>query len=472
MSGRITKARKNKYSTPHRKNHRWQSFTDKIAQLHSLDPLRKVRRHDLDAEDLSSTTSYFRTALQKWNDLNISKSFVHFKREILPLSESLPQIVHFQERIMGLLENHISKQEKEALEPLLDLLVAFAHDLGVRFEKYYKRALELVASIAGATQPADVIEWTFAALAFLFKYLSKLLIPDLRPTYDAMAPLLGKKKHPPHIARFAAEAMSFLVKKAAAPSTRETALALIVQHVRTDLLATVGDRQFTLYQDGVMTMFAEAMKGPGETIHSTGPAIFTALLRAVPEEEFSLAPSPTWTNALCGILTSEIHHSNAETLSKLVEGLQEYAEAQIAEFNGKTLSWRLVPLIRTFGVLAGVRSGSRIANWGLFVRTFVDMLSATSKTSLEVTDDQASLVWRYVIFSTAITWQQAPVEALIPNILVFTNVMTKEPFMRWFVPFCAYFSAQNSDRFRSLFLKHFQRSASNSSVFAFANCVE
>ena len=97
---------------------------------------------------------------------------------------------------MALLVKYISLQDKDALEPLLDLLTAFAHDLGVRFEKYYAQSLDLLLAIASKPQDVEVIEWTFGAMAFLFKYLSKLLIPDLRPTFNVMSPLLGKARLP------------------------------------------------------------------------------------------------------------------------------------------------------------------------------------------------------------------------------------------------------------------------------------
>ncbi|KAL2154516.1 hypothetical protein VTH82DRAFT_3192, partial [Thermothelomyces myriococcoides] len=260
-SGRIVKTSRGSKKTPHQKNHRWESFSAKISKLHSLDPLRKVRRHDLEAEDLEATTSYLRNGLDRWAELNISKPYIAFKREINPLTESLAQILYHEDRIMDLLAEYIAKHEKEALEPLLDLVTAFAHDLGVRFEKHYPRALALIVDLASKMHDVEVIEWTFAALAFLFKYLSRLLVPDLRPTYDVVAPLMGKARSPGHIARFAAEAMSFLVKKAAAPSHKDKALPLFVEHVRDDLEATVGQKQFELYSQGIMTMFAEAIKG-------------------------------------------------------------------------------------------------------------------------------------------------------------------------------------------------------------------
>lgn len=455
-SGRITKARKGKKLTPHQKNHRWESFSNKVSKLHSLDPLRRVRRHDLEAEDLESTTSYFRNGLEKWNELNIAKAFVSFKREVLPLSESLAQILHFEEKIMGLLAQYILIQEKDSLEPLLDLLTAFAHDLGTRFEKHYAQSLELIVAVAGKPQDVEVIEWTFAALAFLFKYLSRLIVPDIRPTYDVLAPLFGRSRHPPYIARFAAEATSFLIKKAAAPAHRETALVAVVQHARDDLLSVKGDRQFQLYQDGIMTMFAEAIKGPGEGVHSAGPAVFKALTRAIPEHELDLCHEPTWTNVACGVLTSLVHHTNATTLVPVLEIILEETHSATPQ-QVKEKPWRFVPLIRILATVAGVRSGSRIASWAAPVRSLVSMLDLTAKHATDLPEDLSRLAWQYVVVSSAVVWQTAPMDSLIPCIKDFTNALQREPLMRWFIPFCAYFSELDAQRFRSLFQSYFQK---------------
>ncbi|KAG6000919.1 hypothetical protein E4U54_001230 [Claviceps lovelessii] len=457
-SGRIEKVRKNKFSTPHQKNHRWESFSTKISKFNSLQPLRKVRRHDLDNEDLSTATSYFQTGLQKWGELNISKPFTSFKRDVYAVCESLPQILHFQDKIMGSLAEYISLQDKDALEPLLDLLTAFAHDLGPRFEKHYLQSINLLLAIAGKPQDVDVIEWTFGALAFLFKYLSKLLVPDLRPTYDIMAPLLGRTKHPQHIARFAAEAMSFLVKKAAAPSHRETALKNFVEHVRDDLISVSEDRQFTLYNDGLMTMFAEAIKGTDMTIHSTGSAIVCALIDAIPESERDLSRETIWTNVICGVLTSVIHHGKAETMGDFLdEILAKIALDRGALTDDKRTVWHTVPYIRIIGVLAGVRRGSRIRNWDGLVREFVEVLRKTGQGVEEVPQNQADILWNSVMVQVAILWHHAPMDTLIPHISTLTKILTKEPFMRWFISFCAYFCDLDTSRFGSLFRFDFQR---------------
>ncbi|WAO83743.1 DRIM domain-containing protein [Fusarium falciforme] len=460
-SGRIAKVRKNKNLTPHQKNHRWESFSTKISKFSSLQPLRKVRRHDLETEDLSTSTSYFQTGLQKWGELNVSKPFSAFKTKVYPLCESLPQLLHFEQRIMDLLADFISGQDKEALEPLLDLLTAFSHDLGVRFEKHYGRSLDLMVAIAAKPQPVEVIEWTFGSLAFLFKYLSKLLVPDLRPTFKVMAPLLGKSRHPPHIARFAAEALSFLVKKAAAPSHRETALKRLVECARDDLISIKSDRQFTLYKDGLMTMFAEAIKGTDNIIHSTGPTIFAALVDAIPEEERSLAEETIWTDVVCGVLTSVIHHATVDTFGEFAEGVHQSVQANMERVSAADRQWQAIPLLRIYGTLAGVRKGYRLSDWAPLIRNFVEMLSNITKAALEVPKDAESVVWKSVIVNIAIVWHHAPIDALIPHIVSLTQSLSREPFMKWFIPFCSYFCELDAQRFGSLFRNDFQKFIAN-----------
>lgn len=456
-SGRITKARKSKNSTPHQKNHRWESFTTKIAKFNSLQPLRKVRRHDLETEDLSTSTSYFQTGLKKWGELNVSKPFVSFKREVWSLCETLPQLLHFEQRIMDSLADHIALQEKESLEPLLDLMTAFAHDLGPRFEKHYGRSLDLIVAVASKPQDVEVIEWTFGALAFLFKYLSKLLTPDLRPTFKVMTPLLGKSRTPPHIARFAAEALSFLIKKAAAPSHRDSSLKLIIEHARDDLCSIVGDRQFILYKDGLMTMFAEAIKGTDHTIHSTGSAIFAALIKSIPERERTLAEETTWTDVMCGVLTSVIHHSTVVTFEEFAVSVHWTIEEDMKRTSTADTEWQLVPWVKIYGTLAGVRKGSRISDWTHLVRNLVEMLAQVTKASLEVPKDADSIVWSSLVVNMAIIWDHAPIDALIPYIVSLVQSLTREPFMKWFIPFCSYFCELDSERFGSLIRSDFQK---------------
>lgn len=454
-SGRIVKARK--YSTPHQKNHRFETFTTKIAKFNSLQPLRKVRRHDLDDDDSSTATSYFQAALQKWGELNISKAFTNFKREVFYQSESLPQLLHFENRIFQSLAKYISLQEAESLEPLLELLTAFAHDLGMRFEKHYAASLTLLVDIAGKPQPVEVIEWTFGTLAFLFKYLSKLLVPNLRPTYDVIAPLMGKSRHPPHIARFAAEALSFLVKKAGAPSHKETALPTFVDHVKKDLCSVEGDRQFSLYQDGVMTMFAEAIKGNDHTLHSSGPAIYSSILDGVLDSGEVIMQNKIWSDVACGVLTSVIHHTFQETFADMEEAILQNVQASMKKLDDSPDRWLLAPFIKVLGTLGGVRKGSRVSNWSEVMKTLVGALEILSKASENLGEEEQKHAWNDILVPTAIMWRHVPIDALIPQIGSSSRALTKGPLMRWFIPFCSYLCDMDANRFSSLLRSDFQK---------------
>lgn len=390
----------------------------------------------------------------------MSKGFVAFKREVLPLCESLPQILHFEKRIMQSLAKHISMQEKESLEPLLDLLTAFAHDLGIRFEKHYPESLGLIVAIAGRPQAVEVIEWTFGALAFLFKYLSKLLVPNLRPTFDAISPLLGKSRHPPHIARFSAEALSFLVKKAGAPSHRETALPDFIRHVKSDLGTMAGERQFSLYQDGIMTMFAEAMKGNENSMHSAAPAIFAQLTDAVFEEAgdgSAIAQNDIWADVVCGVLTSAIHHSTPETFVELQEAILNSVSSGLEQL-GQDGVWRRVrPCVRILGTFAGVRKGSHVTDWTSVTRSLVHMLQITASRDEDDVQHDPNSVWRDIMVQAAILWHHAPMDALIPHMTGFSRALTRGPLMRWFIPFCSYLCDLDATRFGNLLRGDFQR---------------
>ncbi|KAF4594762.1 HEAT repeat protein [Ophiocordyceps camponoti-floridani] len=457
-AGRIAKVRKQAPGSVRFKNHRWESFSTKIARLNSLQHLRKVRRHDLETEDLSTSTSYFLTGLQKWSELNLSKPFCAFKQEVLPLSQSLPQILHFEDDIMQLLAKYIALHEKEALEPLLDLLTALAHDLGVRFEKHFSPSLSLLMAIVGKRQDVEVIEWTFGSMAYLFKYLAKLLVPNLRPTFDILSALLGKSRHPPYIARFAAEAMSFLIRKAAAPSYREVSLVPFIEHVRDDLYSVARDRQFGLYKDGLMTMFAEAVKGTGRALHTAGSVIVATLIDVIPEGEAVSTQESHWLDLVCGVLTSVIHHADVDTFELLARDILDKIQYELEKnVDGGLSPTQMIPLTRILGILAGVRQGSRIRDWDRLFRELVSVLDRVSNASDDAEQNNNAVIWDWAVARVAIVLHHAPMDALMPHATALIRSLTRGPLLKWYIPFCSLLCDVDQSRFETLFRASFQK---------------
>lgn len=161
----------------------------------------------------------------------MSTAFTEFAAECAPLCQSLPLLLHHQKDISDLLQRYISKQDENSLEPLLDLITHFAHDLGPDFEPYYPSTLQILMKL---TQNAKIVivEWTFGCIAYLFKYLYRLLVLNLVPTLKLLSPLLSSTRDidpdsPEHkkrefVGRFTAEALSFLIRKSTGESLQNT----------------------------------------------------------------------------------------------------------------------------------------------------------------------------------------------------------------------------------------------------------
>jgi U3 small nucleolar RNA-associated protein 20 len=228
-------------------------------------------------------------------------------------------------------------------------------------------------------------------------------------------------------------------------------------HIRNDLYSVVDDKQFTLYNDGVMTMFAEAIKGSDGMIHSAGPAVFTALVDAIPGEEKSLGLQSVWSDVICGVLTSTIHHCRAEHFSQYEEAIYEKVEQTALSAQTSPPAWEVVPHIRILGTLAGVRKGSRISDWSRLIKQLTALLSKLSPAPEEPSHEQSHQLWNHAAVNVAIAWHHAPVDALISHIAPLVQALTREPLMKLFIPFCSYFCELNSRRFASLFRSDFQK---------------
>ncbi|KAI9808919.1 MAG: U3 snoRNP protein [Pycnora praestabilis] len=446
-SGKITKPstiRKGGTSTT--RHHRFRSFSQRIANL-NIDPIRRVRRYDLDDGKNEEIISYFKTSLDALVDINLSENFTNFSRQVRPLSESLPQILHFEDRIMDLLMKNIGKRDAQSLEPLLGLLAHFAHDLGTRFEKHFAQAVELVASIAAKHSDVEVIEWCFNCLAWLFKYLSRLLVPDLRPLYNLMAPLLGNEKQKPFVTKFAAEAMSFLVRKAGIVYHKETSpLDTIVRHVFEDLENNGRHRDTKAYQEGLRIMFAGAIKGVTRRIHTGGDAIFRCLLenstRGIHNQRHLVV------EVTCGVLVSLVHHTQAETFSTILTVVLEHVDRSIS--NATEASLRLGGQLVL--IVAGVRKGSRILDWQSLLTAMARLLSTFVDVVEKATEDATPL-----LFAAATVLQTAPMDAIIPKLRSMMGSITHDCFTSYFLPFSEYFAEVGPERFRNIMLPYFQK---------------
>ena len=436
-----------KGGTASKRKHRFESFNQRIAKL-SVDPVRRPRQHEIDEDDLSISQSFLKASLDRWRELNLSENFTFFIKEVDPICNNLAQIIHYNQHIFEILTRYISMRDALSLEPLLDLLSQFAHDLGVKFEVHFSSAVTLVASIASQHADIEVIEWGFTNLSWLFKFLSRLLVPNLRPVFEIMAPFLGREPQKPHTIRFAAEAMSFLIRKAAAVHKKNTKpLNTIVDAIRDDVIEfsklDPGASRVELYQRGLMTLLVESMRGIERRLHSGSASIFHCLIDRFLLQDYDL---PNYSHDIIyGVIVALIHHSDgvsfeplAEIVSERVQDIQLPASSEAVAVCGRLLF-----------IISTVRKGTRVQNW-------TPLLSAISHL-MKLDGKLDPLAQGNVCKAAAVIFQSSPLDLLLPYFRSAMAILTSPHYAYQFLPFCNYFADLGRQRFSDLLLPYFMK---------------
>ncbi|KAK4539320.1 hypothetical protein LTR36_000782 [Oleoguttula mirabilis] len=429
--------KRSRYTTATTRNHRYQSFSERIAKL-KIDPIRRRRNEEGREELAEEAETYFGRSLLEWKDLNMSSTFAAFAKDVSPYCDSLPVVLHNEDKIMDLLVTYIEKADALAMEPFLNLFSHFAHDLDTRFERHFERAVATISAVAAKHEDPAVVEWSFTCLAWLFKYLSRLLAPDLRPLYSLMSPYLGKDVQKPFIIRFAAESLSFLLRKAAATYERDPEpLDRIIHHMIQDCVDTREDRSADLYRQGIMTLLTESMRGVQLGIHSSALATMQSLLKTA--ETMTGKDKDVATDIVLGVLISTIHHTTPETFQPMLNiiidhvGCHMRAEPEFICFAGKLLF-----------TATSVRKGVRVADWKPLVAIIVSVVEQAGR--LEVLEAATAYP---LLSASAVAFQYSTIDALLPALSLFETIR-REKWAPYFLPFCDLFSRLDKERFHDL----------------------
>ncbi|EEQ35796.1 U3 snoRNP protein [Microsporum canis] len=430
------------------KSHRWEPFSQRVLKL-KIDPVHRVRRTSFGEDDADETSSCFRASLEHWMELNLSENFTEFVGRVNRLCESLPQILYHQDAIMGLLVEYIEKKDELSMEPLLSLMAQFARDLGPRFEKHFATAVQLVASVAATHQSIDVIEWSFTCLAWIFKFLSRLLVPDLRPLLAIMTQYLGKEHQKHFVSRFAAESVSFLIRKTAAVYYKDKKpLERAVTFLFQDLANMSAEgRQVSSYQEGLMTMFADATKGIKGAVHSNGIDILRCLMKSVcvkDKKQSSLSES-----VLSGVLINIVHYCTADTFRSVLYAVCEFNESTSAKEN------TVVARVGCHALFLCIvtRKGSRVADWN---RVHTVLLPLLAKAAEKSNGFPAESI-KELLGSVAFAIQASPMDELLPHMRQIMDAVTHQRLSKYFIPFCDLIAGLDAERFQSVVHPYFQK---------------
>jgi len=439
----VSLPRKVKKQTTTTNKHRYESFTKRISRL-KIDPVHAVGRTPVTNNDTDLTQSHFRTSLEEWAELNLTQTFTSFLTKVNPLSENLPQLVHHADAIFDLFISHIEKQDVLSLEPLLSLLAHFAHDLGQKYEKYFARTVSSVAQVASLQENPEVIESCFTCLAWMFKYLSRLLVHDLRPLLDIMIPYLGAKKE--YVVRFSAESLAFLLRKAAIMYSKKKApLRIALDHLLQQF--HVSQRVPDMYKTGLMTLIGDTAMGVEPNLHGTAPHLVGCLLDLVLQRPDAVEAEE---DVLDGVVINIIHRTDAQGLEPVIELFNQ--RARHAAVTSDTKQVRLLfRMIRTLVGTDAKIAGSKVVNWSDTISSFVELLSLTKETTMEPEMQQDALTTSVFFF------QYAPMNELLPYSNKFLDLVGTRSRSTDFLAFCYILAERNRQRFVDLLLPRLQQ---------------
>ncbi|ABN68425.2 U3 snoRNP protein [Scheffersomyces stipitis CBS 6054] len=345
-------------STESSRRHAFSSFRERIDSI-KIEPNLKLTKRVHDYVE----TSHFLATLDHWKEVNLSGNFSEFVDKVEIYSQTLPQILHHQSFIFDALCTHIKVNDINSIQPLLELVAQFIHDLGDDFLVYYSKFLQLLTEIALETIPNDsqnqrntsnVLEWTFNCLAFAFKYLSRSLTSDLQPTFEIFLPILQMKKKT-YISRFCAESLAFLVRK-----SKADALTSIMMFCFSKIDSM---EESDSYPETLAILFAESIKHTKGTFHSKTNLILSKILE-VSFHKLNIQKKSI--SILSDIILDLINHGTSDTCKQVYKVTMEFLLGELKNENS-------IPSVsQLLTVLIFAESGKKITDW----ISFTEILNA------------------------------------------------------------------------------------------------
>ncbi|XP_061495457.1 small subunit processome component 20 homolog isoform X2 [Rhineura floridana] len=251
--------------------YRFLTFTERLSNV-NIDIIHRIDRTGSYAEEVET---YFHEGLEKWRELNLTRHFVTFYRQVVNKCQSFNQLVYYQNDIVESLKTHLQVKNSLAFQPLLDLVVQLARDLQTDFYPHFQDFFLSITKLLD-TQDTELLEWAFTCLSYLYKYLWRLMVKDMSSIYGLYSTLLAHRKQ--HIRNFAAESFTFLMRKI---SDQNALLNL--------MFLDLGKHPEK--EEGVGKLIFEMCKGVRNMFHSCAEMAITLILKKmgpVTESEVTL----------------------------------------------------------------------------------------------------------------------------------------------------------------------------------------
>ncbi|XP_073005480.1 uncharacterized protein [Typha latifolia] len=193
-----------------RKRFVFKSFSQRVEEINidvfrSLDPVKA---------EPSRGTSFFLESLVQWRELNTAEDFISFYDEMMPLVQTLPQVILHREKIFSELIKRLNVKARLSLEPILMLVAALSRDILEDFMPFLQNLTSCTVDLLkdGGDRDPEILEQVFTSWSYILMHLQKYLVKDLVHILKITLQLRFFSKD--YVREFMAEAVSFLLRNA------------------------------------------------------------------------------------------------------------------------------------------------------------------------------------------------------------------------------------------------------------------
>ncbi|KAG0630923.1 hypothetical protein M758_1G214100 [Ceratodon purpureus] len=214
-------------------------------------------------------SSFFHENLVQWRELNSAADFNDVYQQLLPVVQTLPQLLFHKETVMECLLSRVHMTSALSLEPIMSLIALLSRDLREDFLPFIPRFLDSCVGVLkeGADRDPDLIEQVFTSISYVIKYLSKLLTNDIPFCLKVTRGLRYYSKS--YVQEFAAEAISFLLRNAS--------MKQLIKGVRKIVAEAEADPRDEKIS-GSAALFCYTLRGPSFGLHSRAEPLLRLLL--------------------------------------------------------------------------------------------------------------------------------------------------------------------------------------------------
>lgn len=227
--------------------------------------------------------------------------------------------------------------------------MAVARDLQKEFYEHFPEFLSEIIHLL-QTKDAEQVEYTFTALAYLFKYLWRYLIRNVETVLTLLLPLLADTQ-PIYVNRFAAESFAFVVRKI---KDKDSFLKLLLDILKDNATGV----------SGYGKLLFEVVSGISGQFHSCAEQMLSLYFNALQDESVDQELTYRVLEEITTCILQNIHPQKCDVmwgvmLKVLDAFIEKLNQSQTLESNRERA---LIPFLRLTHMIIGHKNGKFLIN--------------------------------------------------------------------------------------------------------------